>query len=271
LRPRSSTIRSQPVGVEKRKLTILHRYFAASSGASSGSRSSLNKVFDKYREDAANSPDSIGIDGTMKYLSNIDVDIEGLESLAALELVQAPAMGEISREGFVNGWSAQRYVQMPLIAPISVTNTDDSCDTLDKQKAYMSNLKQTLPTSIPAYTKVYNYTFQLAKSSTGKGIPLDTALVYWELLFTSPLSAVKWHTESSPWFSWWSEFLTTKYKRSINKDIWSQTLKFAQLTLQDEAMGFWNEEAAWPSVIDDFVMWVKNEKREGDNAETMEV
>lgn len=40
----------------------------------------------------------------MSYLQQLDVDLEGMESLAALEIVQAPTMGEISREGFVNGW-----------------------------------------------------------------------------------------------------------------------------------------------------------------------
>ena len=44
------------------------------------------------------------------YLTDIGVDIEGLESLAALELIQAPAMGEMAREGFVNGWAAAGYV-----------------------------------------------------------------------------------------------------------------------------------------------------------------
>lgn len=41
----------------------------------------------------------------MKYLSDIGVDIEGLDALAALEIIQAPAMGEMTREGFVDGWS----------------------------------------------------------------------------------------------------------------------------------------------------------------------
>lgn len=44
----------------------------------------------------------------MKYFQEIDVDVEGLESLAALELVQAPTMGEMSREGFVNGWQERK-------------------------------------------------------------------------------------------------------------------------------------------------------------------
>lgn len=43
--------------------------------------------------------------------------------------------------------------------------------------------------------------------------------------------------------------------------MWNETLKFAKLTLEDEAMSFWDESSSWPSVIDDFVEWVKKEKR----------
>jgi DCN1-like protein 1/2 len=40
----------------------------------------------------------------MSYLQQLEVDLEGMESLAVLEIIQAPTMGEITREGFVNGW-----------------------------------------------------------------------------------------------------------------------------------------------------------------------
>lgn len=53
--------------------------------------------------------------------------------------------------------------------------------------------------------------------------------------------------------------------------MWNETLKFAQLTLQDEEISFWNEESSWPSVIDDFVGWVKKEKRGGDEQKTEEM
>jgi DCN1-like protein 1/2 len=46
----------------------------------------------------------------MRYFGDINVDLEGLESFAAHEIVQAPAMGEMSREGFVNGWQERKYV-----------------------------------------------------------------------------------------------------------------------------------------------------------------
>ena len=46
---------------------------------------------------------------------------------------------------------------------------------------------------------------------------------------------------------------------------------FAHNTLADEAMNFWNEEASWPSVIDDFVAWIRKEKRgESEAVDAME-
>ena len=91
-------------------LTISCRYYSGGNGAggSSAAKTTLSKVFDKYREDAAEAPDSVGIEGTMKYLTDIAVDLEGLESFAVFEIVQAPAMGEMTRDGFVNGWQERK-------------------------------------------------------------------------------------------------------------------------------------------------------------------
>jgi hypothetical protein len=91
-------------------LTCTLRFFSSGGGGGGGSNGSsavkatIGKVFDKYRDDPTGEPDLIGIEGTMRYFSDTKVDLEGLESFAALEIVQAPAMGEMSREGFVNGW-----------------------------------------------------------------------------------------------------------------------------------------------------------------------
>ena len=127
-----------------------------------------------------------------------------------------------------------------------------------------------MPGSKDLFTRVYKYTFTVAKTSGQKAVALDAAIAYWELLFSSPLSAVKWNSPNTPWLSWWTEFLTSSWKKSVNKDMWNETLKFAQLTLADEALGFWNEESSWPSVIDEFVHWVKNEKRGGNKEEMVE-
>lgn len=64
----------------------------------------MNKLFDKYRDNAATEPDLIGVGGSMGYLQELGVDLEDVDVLAASEVMQSPTMGEIAREGFVNGW-----------------------------------------------------------------------------------------------------------------------------------------------------------------------
>ncbi|KAK3213535.1 hypothetical protein GRF29_28g210999 [Pseudopithomyces chartarum] len=221
------------------------RYFSAGggSGASASTKTNLSKLFDSYRDDP-NSPDTIGPDGCMKYfMTDLEVDLEGMDALAVMEIIQAPTMGEMDRKGFVDGWAAI------------------NADTLEKQKAHINTLIKRLPSDKDAFEKVYKYTFSVGKTPGSKAVPLEAAITFWELLFTSKLSAVRWTSPNSPWFEWWTEFLNAQWKKSVNKDMWNETLKFAKLTLEDEAMGFWDESSSWPSVIDDFVEWVKKEKR----------
>ncbi|KAJ4372791.1 Scaffold-type E3 ligase [Didymella sp. IMI 355093] len=234
----------------------VNAYYSGGGGGSNTSattKTALNKLFDKYRENATAEPDLVGVDGAMEYLQELQIDLEGLDSLAALEIIQAPTMGEITREGFVNGW------------------LERDCDTIEKQKTYINNLKTQLPSDRTVFTRIYKYTFFLAKTGQQKAVSLEPAMAYWDLLFSSPLSAVKWTSPNTPWLDWWKEFLEASWKKSVNKDMWNETLKFAQLTLEDEAISFWNEESSWPSVIDDFVEWVKNEKRGGAEQKTEEM
>jgi len=87
----------------------MNSYFSGGGGgpgASTATKNNLNKLFDSYREDVATSPDSVATDGSLQYFEEIGVDVEGMEVLAVLEVIQAPTMGEMNREGFVEGWSA---------------------------------------------------------------------------------------------------------------------------------------------------------------------
>lgn len=40
----------------------------------------------------------------MAYLTDLAVNLEDASSLVPLEIVQAPAIGEMTRDGFVKGW-----------------------------------------------------------------------------------------------------------------------------------------------------------------------
>lgn len=55
--------------------------------------------------------DTVGTDGVMKYLmSDLQLNIENAEMLIPLEIIQAPSIGEMTKEAFVSGWKAIGYV-----------------------------------------------------------------------------------------------------------------------------------------------------------------
>lgn len=47
--------------------------------------------------------------------------------------------------------------------------------------------------------------------------------------------------------------------------MWDQLYTFWSKTVEDESLEWWSEDGAWPSVIDDFVAFVREEKRGGWN------
>lgn len=49
----------------------------------------------------------MGIDGIMAYLGDLGVNFDDASSLVPLEIAQAPCLGEFTKDGFVNGWSAK--------------------------------------------------------------------------------------------------------------------------------------------------------------------
>jgi DCN1-like protein 1/2 len=94
-----------------------------------GTKEALEKIFESYRsrlffvqrclaftnQDIAldaktDEPDTISVDGTMRYFESLGVNLEDASMLVPMEIIQAPTVGEISKEGFVNGWKAVQYV-----------------------------------------------------------------------------------------------------------------------------------------------------------------
>ena len=78
----------------------------STGGGSTASKSTLNKLFDKYRDDVANEPDEIGIDGTMQLLEDISISPEDVGALVFSELVKSPSLGKLTRTEFVDSLAA---------------------------------------------------------------------------------------------------------------------------------------------------------------------
>lgn len=178
----------------------------------------------------------------MGYLMSLGLNPETSDVFVALEIVQAPSLGEITRKGFVDGWKAAGATHKP-------------CYTLDDQKAYIAMRVQQFGVDPAFFKKIYRYTFAAGKEADQRSMSLENAIEFWKVLFAAPGRPWVSTATGKDWTPVWIEFLTEKWTRSVNRDMWNQTLEFANKSIADPSLSFWSEDGAWPSVIDDFVAW----------------
>nr|POF18643.1 defective in cullin neddylation protein 1 [Quercus suber] len=214
-------------------------------------RATLSQTFDRYRDDPHNEPDEINAEGAQTLLGELQIGLDDVGSLIFSEIVASPTLGKFTREGFVDGWS------------------ELNIETPAKMRNCVLQRRAQLGTDPDIFKSVYNHTFQLALAPSAKTLPIEMATEFWRMLFSEP--SFEWHSPTTPWLDWWLEFQSAKQTKAVNRDLWRQTLSFARQTLADDNLAFWNEEASWPSVIDEFVEWVKTEKRPSARAEAMDV
>lgn len=176
----------------------------------------------------------------MTYLTEIKVSLEECAMLAVLTQLKAPTMGELTREGFISGWE------------------ELSADTIEKQKTHVAHFRSEIKSNHDFFRNVYRHSFYLARSPGQKSVALDAAIEFWRMLF-SPESGLDWSSGGFSWLDHYVTFIQDKWKKSIGKDLWHQTLFFAQKTIDDPSLSWWNEiESAWPSVLDEFAAHVKS-------------
>ncbi|KAJ5102183.1 hypothetical protein NUU61_004405 [Penicillium alfredii] len=217
-------------------------YFASPHGSSSGNAASINKIFDKYRDDPVENPNGIGIERAIQYLGDIQVQLDEVTCLAIAELLKCPSMGEFTREGFVNGWRVS------------------NCDTLPQMAEHAQLLRVSIPSDPAIFRRVYRYAFPLSRMQGQRNLQFEIAAEQWHLFFTPDRGGVQWNTVTTPWLDWWIEFLESRGKKPVNKDLWEQAEVFMRKTLEDEDFSWWSADGAWPGTLDDFVAWVQKKR-----------
>ncbi|KAK5044788.1 hypothetical protein LTR84_010444 [Exophiala bonariae] len=228
-----------------------HRFYQSGTSSTpvSAVQQNLGKLFDQYRDNAAASPDKIGIDGAQVYLTEIGVELDEVAHLAICDLLQCPSIGEFERAAFVSGWR-----NLP---------GDKSYDTISRQSNYVSVLRQKLSTDTRYFKQVYRNAFKLAKPEGQRSVPMETAVDFWQMFFQAEKGGVQWNTTSTKWLDLWIEYYENNNKRPVNKDLWNMV---GELVLKikepgGENLTWWTEDGAWPMAVDDFVNFVKEKRK----------
>ncbi|KIW33472.1 hypothetical protein, variant 2 [Cladophialophora immunda] len=211
----------------------------------------LNKLFDQYRDNPKESPDTIGIEGAQKYLTDLGIELDEVAHLSICDLLQCPSIGEFERESFVSGWR-------------NVSLGDKAYDTTARQAQYVEAIRKKLANN-PAYFKqVYRNAFKLAKPEGQRSVPMDSAIDFWNMFFRQGKGGIEWNSPSTQWLDLWCEFYESQSKRPVNKDLWNMVGELVMKTKEPggESLSWWTEDGAWPMAIDDFVNFIK-EKRKG--------
>ncbi|KAJ9477499.1 Defective in cullin neddylation protein 1 [Pseudozyma hubeiensis] len=238
----------------------------------------LNALFDRFRDAAVDSddedeeggpsqpedPDLISIGGALKMCEALEVSPEDVVFLPLSYYLKSETMGTFTREGYVNGWKML-----------------DLSDTIEKQRKTLEKLRQELLENKPLrleriaeeksnpatasgankglYEKVYEYTYGFARREGQKSLALENALAFWDLVL--PASPTFQRDGSAGNFTQaqlelWKRFLSEQTGgRAVSKDTWIQFLDFTKEI--DGDFSNHDFDAAWPSVIDDFVLWAK--------------
>merc|ERR1712151_988816 len=162
-----------------------------------------------------------------------DLDIDPASDVVALALAaacNAAEMGVFRRREFICGCAVLE------------------ADTLDDLRGKVPELRSNVLTG-KTLPEVYAYTFGVALEPPSKVLPLEEAQQYWDLLLHDwPLR--------EPFCERAHQHMRLKV---INRDLWMMILKLATEVPAD--LSTYDDDPAWPVVLDDFVEHFRESKK----------
>lgn len=121
----------------------------------------VEQLFVHYRD--PNDPNKIGLDGVVRFLEDLRLSPESQMVLIIAWRFKAETQCEFTRTEFVNGF------------------LEVGVDSLDKLIAKLPSMEHDL-VDLNKFKDFYQYTFNYAKDQGQKGLDLDMAIAYWNIV-----------------------------------------------------------------------------------------
>ena len=171
---------------------------------------------------------SIQISGIERLCADLKVEVTDPVMLMIAWRMKAATMCVFTREEWTRGL------------------VDMGVDSIGALRSSFDELRQQLKDD-DAFRDFYSFCFGFAKEP-GYGVrtlPIEVANQMWQLTLADRLKHLKL----------WTTFLDEKEVKAVTKDVWDMLLTFANDVHAD--MSNYDEDGAWPVLIDDFVEWYR--------------
>lgn len=185
-------------------------------------------LFATYR--GQESEDKISIEGIERLLSDLGLEANSILVLIFAWKCRASAQCVFTRDEFYRGLYELG---------------GDTIDRIDKLKACLVRAEMELTNNQHLFKDLYQFTFNYAKNQPQKSLDLEIAIAYWDILLKGRFR----------FLNLWIEFLNETHKRAITRDTWNLLLDFSMMI--DDSMSNYDEEGAWPVLIDEFVDYAR--------------
>jgi len=203
---------------------------AAEPAGERGKRQRLEKLFKKYRDMSPSADDdTIGPEGVLKLCEDLGVQAEDVIMLIIAWQFEAKRMGYFSRAEFMTG-----------LQKLGVAD-------LEQLKKKLRPLESSILSDQKAFDELYKFAFHFSRSEPTSKV-LDT---------TSAADMIHLLMHRKPHGSQFVEWLRSNEHgyRVINFDQWVCFLDFSRNILPD--FSNYDENSAWPLLLDDFAAWCR--------------
>lgn len=175
---------------------------------------------------SADDPELIGPDGMEKFCEDIGVEPENIVMLVVAWKMDAKQMGFFTMQEWLRGLD------------------DLKCDSILAVRNKLDHLRSLLNDSV-TFKNIYRYAYDFARDKDQRSMDLETGKAMLQLLLGK-----HW-----PLYGQFHQFLEQSKYKVLNKDQWCNILEFSRSI--DPDLSNYDEDGAWPVLLDEFVEWLK--------------